>query len=365
MLKKTPLNDFHKVLNAKMINFGGWEMPLLYNSVIEEHHAVRKTAGLFDVSHMGEINISGPKAKEFLQHVITNDIEKLSEGKILYTVMCYQDGGIVDDLLVHKVAEDFFMLCVNANNTLSDFQWLSENQITGTRVINASAENSQLALQGPTAEEILQNIADIDLKEIEYYHFRTGKTAQVETLIARTGYTGEDGFEIYCKPDSAEHLFRNILEAGKKNGIMPVGLGARDTLRLEMGYALYGHEIDRNCNPLEANLAWIVKFDKGDFIGKEALIKLKESGLNRKLVGFEMIDRGIPRAGYKIFKNSNETGEVVSGTFSPSLKKAIATGYVAVEHANIGEEIEINIHEKKRRGKIVKTPFYRHKKKNS
>ncbi len=342
-----------------MVDFGGWEMPIQYSSVIEEHQAVRKAAGLFDVSHMGEIDIFGRRAEEFLQHVITNDIKKLTVGRILYTVMCYENGGIIDDFLVHKVADDRYMLCVNASNTQKDFQWLLENQITGTQVINTSSDTAQLALQGPATEKILQQIVDIDLSVLQNYNFKTGKAKRVEVLVARTGYTGEDGFEIYFKEDCAQYLFRNILDAGKKNGIMPVGLGARDTLRLEMGYALYGKEIDGNHNPLEANLGWIVKFDKGDFIGKEALIKIKKKGLNRKLVGFELVDRGIPRTGYKIFKNSKEIGEVVSGTFSPSLKESIGTGYIAIEHSNVNEEIEINIHGKNRKGKIVKTPFYR------
>lgn len=344
-----------------MIDFGGWEMPVRYSSVIEEHQAVRNTAGLFDVSHMGEINISGPKAEDFLQYMITNDIKKLTVGKILYTVMCYENGGIVDDLLVHKKADNNYMLCVNASNTQKDFQWLLENQVFGTQIINASSNTAQLALQGPAAEKILQQIVDIDLSDLQHYHFRTGKVLKAEVLIARTGYTGEDGFEIYFESDCAEYIFRNILEAGEKNGVMPVGLGARDTLRLEMGYALYGHEIDRNSNPLEANLGWIVKFDKGDFIGRDALIKIKKKGLKRKLVGFELIDRGIPRAGYTIFKNSKKIGEVVSGTFSPSMKKAIGTGYVAIEDSNVNEEIEINIHGKNRMGKVVKTPFYEKK----
>ncbi len=344
-----------------MIDFGGWEMPVQYSSVIEEHQAVRNAAGLFDVSHMGEIDISGPTAEEFLQYIITNDIKKLTVGRILYTVMCYENGGIVDDFLVHKVADDRFMLCVNASNTYNDFQWLLEKQIHGTKVINASNDTAQLALQGPAAEIILQKITDMDLSSLQHYHFRTGKAASVEVLIARTGYTGEDGFEIYFKEDCAEYLFRNILEAGKKNGIIPVGLAARDTLRLEMGYALYGQEIDRNHNPLEANLGWIVKFDKGDFIGKETLTKIKKKGLKRKLVGFELIDRGIPRSGYKIFKNNKEIGEVVSGTFSPSLKEAIGTGYITTEDSNVNEEIEINIHGKNRKGKVVKTPFYKKK----
>ena len=362
MLKKTPLNEVHKELKARMIDFGGWEMPVQYSNVIEEHQAVRNAAGLFDVSHMGEINISGPKAEDFLQYIITNDIKKLAVGRILYTVMCYENGGIVDDFLVHKVADDRYMLCVNASNTYKDFQWLLENQIYGTQVINVSSDTAQLALQGPAAEKILQQVVAMDLSDLQHYHFRTEKAKRVEVLIARTGYTGEDGFEIYFKEDYAEYLFRNILEAGKKNGIMPIGLAARDILRLEMGYALYGQEIDRNHNPLEANLGWIVKFDKGNFIGKEALIKIKKKGLKRKLVGFELVDRGIPRAGYKIFKNSKEIGEVVSGTFSPSLKEAIGTGYIAIEHSNVNEEVEISIHGKNRKGKVVKTPFYRSQK---
>lgn len=342
-----------------MVDFGGWEMPVQYTGVIEEHLAVRNSAGLFDVSHMGEIDIKGPRAAEFLQYIITNDITKLSVSQILYTVMCYEDGGIVDDLLVHKIADDDYMLCVNASNTDKDYQWILRNQMNGVQIENVSDNTAQLALQGPAAEKILQQIVSIDLAGLKYYHFRNGEALQVEALISRTGYTGENGFEIYIKPRQAEYLFRNILEIGAKDGIMPVGLGARDTLRLEMGYSLYGHEIDQNHNPLEANLGWIVKFDKGDFIGREALIKKKKAGLKRKLVGLELIERGIPRAGYKIFKNGEGRGEVVSGTFSPSLKKAIGTGYVAIEYAGIGEEIAIDIRGKKVKGRVVKTPFYK------
>lgn len=334
-------------------------MPVQYTSVIKEHLAVRNSAGLFDVSHMGEIDIKGLRATEFLQYLITNDITKLSNSQILYTVMCYEDGGIVDDLLVHKISDDYYMLCVNASNIDKDYQWISKNQMDSVEIENISDNTSQLALQGPAAEKILQQIVNIDLAGIKYYHFRIGEVLQVETLISRTGYTGEDGFEIYFRPQHAEYLFRKILELGKKDGIMPVGLGARDTLRLEMGYSLYGHEIGQNYNPLEANLGWIVKFDKGDFAGREALIKQKKEGLKRKLAGFELIERGIPRTGYKIFKNGEERGEVVSGTFSPSLKKAIGTGYVAIEYAGIGEEIEIDIRGKKIKGRVVKTPFYK------
>ena len=334
-------------------------MPVQYSGVIEEHNAVRNTAGLFDVSHMGEIEIKGPKADKFLQSLVTNDITKLVDGKILYTVMCYENGGIVDDLLVHKKADNHYMLCVNASNIDKDYQWILKHQIDGAEVQNVSDETAQLALQGPSAQKILQQIADTDLADLKKFNFKNELLANVKVLIARTGYTGEDGFEIYFKSQDAEFLFRKILEIGKQDGIMPVGLGARDTLRLEMGYSLYDHEIDQNHNPLEANLGWAIKLDKGDFIGKQALIKIKEEGLKRKLVGFELIERGIPRAKYKLFKNNKETGEVVSGTFSPSLKKAIGTGYVASEYSEIGEKIEIDIRGKKVKGKVVKTPFYK------
>lgn len=333
-------------------------MPVQYSGVIKEHHAVRNAAGLFDVSHMGEIEIKGPKAFEFLQNILTNDIAKLSEGRILYTVMCYNNGGIVDDLLVHKIKDTHYMLCVNASNTNKDYQWILKHQVSGVEVLDISDETAQLALQGPASGKILQQILNIDLDNLKYFYFIKDEVADIGALIARSGYTGEDGFEIYFNPQKAECLFTKILEIGSKDGIMPIGLAARDTLRVEMGYSLYGHEIDQNYNPLEANLGWIVKLDKGDFIGREALIKIKEEGLKRKLIGFEMIERGIPRTGYKIFKNNEETGAVVSGTFSPSLKKAIGTGYISSKFTGFNEEIEVDIRGKKIKGKIVKIPFY-------
>lgn len=359
MLKNTPLNSVHKELKAKMVDFNGWEMPIQYSGLIKEHEAVRNAAGLFDVSHMGEIEIKGPKAYDFLQYLITNDLKKLGDGKILYTVMCYVDGGVVDDLLVYRIAENSYMLCINASNVDKDYQWILEHQIDNVEIRNVSTKTAQLAIQGPDSEKILQQIVNIDLNNLKYYHFKTGKVSHFKALIARTGYTGEDGFEIFLEPKDAEYLFRMILEIGEKHAILPAGLGARDTLRLEMGYSLYGHEIDQNHNPLEAKLEWLVKFDKGNFIGKQTLTKLKEEGLKRQLAGFELQERGIPRAGYKVLKNNDETGEVVSGTYSPSLKKGIGTAYVASEHANIGEEIEIEIRGKKVIGKLVNTPFYK------
>ena len=359
MLKKTSINSIHKELKAKMIDFNGWEMPVQYTSLIEEHNAVRNTAGLFDVSHMGEIEIKGPKAFDFLQYLVTNDLTPLREGDILYSVLCYQDGGIVDDLLVYKIHDNHYMLCVNASNTDKDYQWILKHKIDGAEVTNISDETAQIAIQGPEAEKILHQIVDIDLGNLGYYHFRSGKVSGIQSLIGRTGYTGEDGFEIYFKPQNPDYLFRKILETGKKNGIRPAGLGARDTLRLEMGYSLYGHEIDRYHNPLEAKLGWQVKFDKGDFIGRQALRKQKGDSLKRKLIGFELKKRGIPRAGYKIFKDNQQTGEVVSGTFSPSLKKGIGTGYVFTEFADIGGEIEIEIRGKKFKSNIVNPPFYK------
>ncbi len=362
MLKKTPLNSIHKELKARMVDFGGWEMPVQYSGVIQEHNAVRNTAGIFDVSHMGEIEVKGKEAYNFLQYLVTNDLKALSNGQIIYTVMCYENGGIVDDLLVHQLADNHYMLCVNASNTEKDYQWIFKNACDGVEIESVSEDTAQLALQGPAAEKILQQVVDFNLADLKAFHFRRGKVGNVDSLVARTGYTGEDGFEIYFKPNFAELLFKKIVEIGKKDGIMPIGLAARDTLRLEMGYSLYGHEIDENHNPLEAKLGWQVKFDKGDFIGKQALVECKKNGLKRKLVGIELLERGIPREGYKIFKNSVETGEMVSGTFSPSLKKAIGTGYVQRENADVGSEIEIDIRGKKVKGKVVNTPFYRRKK---
>lgn len=363
MLKRTPLNSTHKELKARMVDFGGWDMPVQYRGIIEEHQAVRNKAGLFDVSHMGEISIRGKNAELFLQYLMTNDVAQLSSGGILYTLMCHEDGGIVDDLLVHKYEKDHYMLCVNASNTQKDFEWMLENQFKSTEILNVSPTISQLAIQGPDSEKILQRIIDdADLSKLKYYRFVTGKFSRLEIMVARTGYTGEDGFEIYFDSGIAESVFRKILEAGEKDGIMPIGLGARDTLRLEMGFSLYGHEIDENHNPYEANLGRFVKLDKEEFIGQEALLKIKENGIKRKLVAFEVTERGIPRAGYEIFAEGKKTGEVASGTFSPTLKKSIGTGYVAIKHAGIDEGIEIDIRRKKVKAKIVKPPFYKRKK---
>jgi aminomethyltransferase len=356
-LKKTPLFETHQALNAKIIDFGGWGMPVQYTSVLEEHRAVRNTAGLFDVSHMGEIEVKGKEALSLLQSLATNDVSKIPDFGAQYTVMCYPNGGAVDDLLIYRFSQDHYLLCVNASNIEKDFQWIKENNKTSAKVTDISAQTAQLAIQGPRSESILQKLTDMDLSSILYYHFLPGKVCGIDSLIARTGYTGEDGFEIFLPEKKAADLWRALSEAGKEDGLLPIGLGARDTLRLEMGYPLYGHELDSEHGPLCAGLGWIVKMDKKDFIGRAALLKQKEQGLEERLIGFEIPGRGIPRAEYPVLKKGEAIGKVTSGSFSPSLNKGIGMGYVKTGSADLGEELEIGIRSNPVPCKVVKPPF--------
>ena len=339
-----------------MVDFGGWEMPVQYQGVIEEHRAVRNSAGLFDVSHMGEIEVRGREALAFLQTLTTNDVSKLADFQAQYTVMATPEGGAVDDLLIYRHSVDRYLLCVNASNTDKDFQWIVENNKTSAEVINLSAETAQLAIQGPEAEKILQRLASIDLSSLKYYHFRNGEACGVESLIARSGYTGEDGFEIFFPESKAVRLWESLLEAGQGEGIQPIGLGARDTLRLEMGYPLYGHELDAEHGPVHANLLWIVKPDKGNFIGRDALLREKENPRGMRLVGFEATGRGIPRAGYSLLKDGKQAGIVTSGTFSPSLNKGVGMGYLPKGVA-VGDEFEMEVRANRVPCKAVKPPF--------
>ncbi|MBI3812870.1 MAG: glycine cleavage system aminomethyltransferase GcvT [Nitrospinae bacterium] len=360
-LKRTPLYEIHKKLGAKIVDFAGWEMPVQYSTIMNEHRAVRSSAGIFDVSHMGEIEVRGRDALKALQLLTVNDVSRLKDNECQYSMMCNPDGWIVDDILIYRLSEEKFMLCVNASNTEKDYQWILKNLTAGWAVEaeNISDTIGQISLQGKNAEAILQKVSDADLSLIKYYCFRRCNVDGVDAIVSRTGYTGEDGFEVYVKNEYAVKIWDRLMESGKEYGIKPVGLGARDTLRLEMKYPLYGNDISEKNTPLEAGLEWVVKFNKGDFIGKKSLQEQKKRGVRRKLIGFEMIERGIPRPHYAIFKGSRRIGDVTSGTMSPSLNKAIGIGYVQADMSNIGEEIEIDIRASYPKARIVKTPFYK------
>ncbi|GAB6173533.1 glycine cleavage system aminomethyltransferase GcvT [Paradesulfitobacterium aromaticivorans] len=359
-LKRTPLYDEHVALKAKMVDFGGWEMPVQYAGVIEEHQTVRSKAGLFDVSHMGEIDVRGKDALSFVQHLITNDVDKIADTQILYSLMCYPNGGIVDDLLVYRYNPEHFYLVVNASNTDKDYAWIQE-QAQGFDITleNISASTAQLAFQGPLAEKIMQRFSDVDLSQIKYYWFKHGKVDGVDCLISRTGYTGEDGFEIYFAPQYAPQLWRKILETGAPEGVQPIGLGARDTLRFEARLPLYGNELGAEITPLEAGLGFFVKLNKEEFSGKEVLQEQKEKGVPRKLVGLEMIERGIARSHYPIHKDGEEVGFVTSGSFSPTLNKNIALGLIRADLAEVGSDLDVIIRNKPVKAKIIPTPFYK------
>ncbi len=357
-LKHTPLYFVHKELGAKIVPFAGWNMPIQYAGLIQEHLAVRKSCGIFDVSHMGEVEITGKEAESFIQNLIPNDATKLQDESILYSPMCYENGGVVDDLLVYRMAHDRYMLCINASNTDKDFQWIVEQSKSfDVDVVNASDRTAQLAIQGPNAEALLQKLTEVSLKDIEYYHFKIGDVHQVECIISRTGYTGEDGFELYFDAQKAEAMFRKIMEVGKEFDIQPTGLGARDTLRLEVAYPLYGNELSAESNPLEAGLGWTIKLDKDNFIGKESLSASKENGLGKKLVGIKLLERGVPRSHYSVTKNGEKVGEVTSGTFSPSLEVGIALVLVDKEYAKPGETLNVEIRKQSVPAEVVKLPF--------
>lgn len=357
-MKYTKFNRIHKKLNAKLVEFAGYEMPVYYNSIVEEHLAVRENVGMFDVSHMGEIFITGEDALAFIQKITINDASKLNVGKAQYSAMCYENGGIVDDLLVYRL-ENGFMLVVNAANKDKDYEWMLKNKEGNVIIEDQSDEYSLIALQGPKSLETLQNLVDFDLNELKYYTFREGKILNHPVLVSRTGYTGELGYEIYFKGDVnvAENIWNKIMENGKKFNLKCCGLGARDSLRLEMGYCLYGNDIDETTNPLEAGLEWITKLNKGEFIGRKALLEVKEKGINRKLLGFELIEKGIPRHGNEIFFNGQKIGFVTSGTLSPSLNKPIGLGYFDVNFIDDNLVFEIDNRGKKLKGKFTKVPF--------
>ncbi len=358
-MKKTPLYEKHIQLKGKMIDFGGWSLPVEYTGIIPEHEAVRTKAGIFDVSHMGEITVKGEDSEKYLQMLLTNDISLLNNNQIAYTAMCYPHGGVVDDLLVYKYSNTDYLLVVNASNTEKDYQWMKENIFGNTEILNVSENYAQLALQGPLAETILQKLTSKNLNEIEFYYFNDNvKVGNIEALVSRTGYTGEDGFELYFAYNKAEEMWDLILEAGKDEGLIPAGLGARDTLRFEASLPLYGHELNENITPLEAGLGFFVKLNKENFIGKEALARQKSEGLQRKIVGFEMIDRGIPRNNYEVYKEGEKIGYVTTGSFSPTLKKNIGLALIDSAYSKEGTEIEILIRNKNSKAKVIKKPFY-------
>jgi aminomethyltransferase len=358
-MKRTPLFEVHRAAGARMVDFGGWEMPVQYSGLIEEHKAVRQAAGLFDVSHMGEIEVRGPEASRLVNHVSTNDPSRLKPGQAHYSGLLYEHGGFVDDILVHKVGDDHFLLCVNAANQEKDFEHIRAANKFDCVVELTSAQYAQLALQGPKAIEIAQTLTDTPVAGIKYYWFADGTFAGAPARIARTGYTGEDGFEIYVAPENAVAVWNAIMSAGEPFGLKPCGLGARNTLRLEAKMALYGHEVGPSITPFEADLAWIIKLEGREFIGAGALRKQAERGIKRKLVGFEMRGRGIGRDGYEVRMGGGPVGWVTSGSPSPTLNKNIGLCYLPVEFANPGVKIEVVVRNQPVEAETVATPFYK------
>ena len=364
--KKTPLNSRHRSSGAKMVLFGGWEMPLEYSSIAEEHMAVRTRAGLFDVSHMGEIEIAGKDALAAVQAVSANDASRLQVGQAQYSVLLTPQGTIVDDLLVSRLAATHFLLVVNAGNIQKDYAWIAGHiAAAGDAVaVDASSRYALLALQGPKALESLQPLTDVDLAAMKYYRFAHGEVASVRATVSRTGYTGEDGFEIFVPPPSADRAWQAILQTGRSAGVIPCGLGARDTLRLEAGMRLYGNDIDETTTPLEADLGWTIGWRKDDFIGAAALREQKAAGVRRKIAGFEMIDPGIARHGHDVYIGGTDAapvGKVTSGTQTPYLKKAIGMAYLPVEHATPGAQFDVDIRGRRARARVVPMPFYKRK----
>jgi aminomethyltransferase len=357
-MKKTAFNKIHKKMGAKLVEFAGFEMPLQYSSMIAEHKAVRTSVGLFDVSHMGEIIITGNDALDFVQHITVNDASKLFPGRIQYSAMCYPDGGIVDDLLVYNLGDDEYMFVVNASNIEKDYKWMLENNKFDVKVINQSDSYSLLAVQGPNSHKLLQKLVSNDI-DLEYYHFKEEKIAGTDVILSRTGYTGEIGYEIYFRGNEseAENVWNAIYIAGKEFNIQPAGIAARDSLRLEMGFCLYGNDIDRTTNTIEAGLGWITKLDKGKFIGNEALKKIKADGIKRKLVGIISDEKFFPRKGYPIYLQGKKIGSVTSGTVSPVLEKPIALGYLEKEFSKPDTDVKFSIREKELTAKVVKIPF--------
>jgi aminomethyltransferase len=363
-LRHTPLAAEHRASGAKMVPFAGFEMPIQYSGIIEEHRVVRSAAGLFDVSHMGEVIVEGPRAREYVQNLVTNDVSKLTDGRALYTVMCRDDGGIIDDLLVYRITSDRYMLVINASNTEKDLAWMREHVIDDVSVSDVSDETALIALQGPRAFDIFRTAFGIDVSDLKFYHFlqfdELGGASGV--LVSHTGYTGEPGLEIYCPPEAAAGIWSELIASGKDDGMIPCGLGARDTLRIEAGFCLYGNDITEETNPLEAGLGWLVKLDKDRFIGRDALMTVRESGPERKLVGFVLEERGIPRADYVIRDPGGEdVGFVTSGTQSPLLERGVGLGYVAnrPELTTPGSPLRVVARGRELTARVARPPFHK------
>ncbi len=356
--KKTPFYHQHREAGAKMVEFAGYLMPVQYTGIIAEHRAVRDSVGVFDLSHMGEFTVSGPGASAFLQRLTTNDVSVLEDYKIQYSILCYEDGGIVDDLLIYKLPDKYFLV-VNGANIRKDFDWLTEHLPDDVTLNNISDQTGLLAIQGPRAQEVMAQLTDYDLDTMDYYWSAETEICSRRMLFSRTGYTGEDGFEIYCSPEDADLLWERVLAAGKPYSIAKVGLGARDSLRLEMKYALYGNDIDQTTNPIEAGLGWVVKLDKGDFIGRQPILKTKAEKPSRRLVCFVMKQKAIPRQGYKLTTDGAEVGVVTSGIHSPSLGQGIGLAYVRRGFGKVGSELYLEVRGRPLAGEIVKPPFYK------
>ncbi len=363
-LKQTPLNAMHRRLGGRMVEFGGWDMPVQYPAgTVEEHNRTRTRAGLFDVSHMGEIEVAGPDAIPFVNRLCSNDASKLVDGQAQYSALTTERGTVVDDLLVYRFGPERLLLVVNASTTDKDWDWVSSRKRgEDVRLTNRSADFCQIALQGPSALSILQTLTETPLEEVKYYHFREGRVDGVASIISRTGYTGEDGFEVYAAPEHAERLWQKMLDAGgydTPGGVLPCGLAARNTLRLEAGMALYGHEITEETTLLEANLGWITKLSKGDFTGREALARQKEEGVGRRLVGFEVTERGIARDGQDVYADGAKVGHVTSGSPAPYLKKNIGMAYVPAGLASAGQQIQVDVRGRMVGAQVVPVPFYK------
>ena len=358
-LKRTALNAVHRAAGARMVDFCGWDMPVEYSGITREHLAVRTAVGIFDVSHMGEIEVRGPQALALLQYVTSNDVSRLQNYQAQYSALMLPNGSAIDDCVVHRFTPEQYLLCVNAANTEKDFEWIVRNNSFGADVHNVSSLYAQLALQGPRAVEILEKVVEPHLTDLQYFGFRPARCCGVEGILARTGYTGEDGFEFYFTPDQSERVWSTLLEAGQAEGLIPAGLGARNTLRLEAGFALYGHELDEQTTLLEANLGWIAKPAKGNFLGRDVLLQQREQGVPKRLIGFEMTDRAVARDGYPVWVEGECVGKVTSGSPAPFLKKNIGLAYVPPSCAEVGREIQIEIRGKLAPARIVALPFYK------
>lgn len=358
---RTPLFDLYEKYGAKVVDFHGWEMPVQFSKIQEEHEAVRTKAGLFDVSHMGEVTVKGEDALPFLQYLVTNDVSKLKSGSAQYTAMCNENGGTVDDLIIYKKGDHDYLLVINSANSDRDYEWITSHADGNVHIENVSDEMAQLAVQGPKAEKIVQTLTDTNLSDIKFFKFKDDvDIGGVKALVSRTGYTGEDGFELYCDAADAKQLWETLMKAGEDEGLLPCGLGARDTLRFEAKLLLYGQDLSPDISPIEAGIGFAVKVDKeSDFIGKSVLKQQKREGAPRKLVGLEMLEKGIPRTGYEVFKEGVKIGEVTSGTQSPTLKKNVGLALLKRDYTELGTEVEVQVRKKRLKAKIVQTPFYK------